>query len=181
MEGIFDLIVINPPLDAPNDDFIALFGKLGGMASENASILIFADWQNSFRIQSIASRKTSWNQHGEMIWRKKAGFEKIMLYSPGNPRKARMKPDSWDDGKPGIHPRHIPLPMASDIVLGYSGENGAILDCFAGSGSFALAAKRLNRSYLGFEASPEWHESIMEMVRNDQILPAGNSMEPEIF
>ena len=37
-------------------------------------------------------------------------------------------------------------------------KNDLVLDCFSGSGTTALSAKKLGRNYLGFEISPEYHK-----------------------
>ena len=38
----------------------------------------------------------------------------------------------------------------------YSKENDLVLDCFLGSGTTAVACKKLNRRFIGIEISPEY-------------------------
>jgi len=49
------------------------------------------------------------------------------------------------------HPCQYPLELANRVIKAFSNENEIILDPFIGSGTTAVAAIKLNRSYLGFE------------------------------
>ncbi len=42
------------------------------------------------------------------------------------------------------------------IIQDYSRENDVVFDPFLGSGTTAVAAKLLNRNYIGCEISPEY-------------------------
>ena len=48
------------------------------------------------------------------------------------------------------------LDLALWIVRNFTQEKGLVLDMFMGSGTTAIAAKQLNRSYIGFEINPEY-------------------------
>jgi|TARA_R110000824_G_scaffold10072_12_gene44695 modification methylase len=52
------------------------------------------------------------------------------------------------------HPAPYPLALAERIIS--STDAALILDPFMGSGTTAVAAKRLDRDYIGFEISPEY-------------------------
>ena len=56
------------------------------------------------------------------------------------------------------HPCEKPLEMMRHIVEASTREGDVVLDCFAGSGSTAIAAMSLGRKFLGCDASDEWAE-----------------------
>ena len=54
------------------------------------------------------------------------------------------------------HPAPFPVELAERFINLYSYENDLVLDPFIGSGTTALAAKNLQRSYVGYEINPEY-------------------------
>ncbi len=49
------------------------------------------------------------------------------------------------------HPCQLPIPLLERIILMATDENDIVLDPFLGTGTSALAAKRLGRKFIGFE------------------------------
>ena len=56
-----------------------------------------------------------------------------------------------------IHPTQKPVELLEWLIESYSDENDVILDSCSGSGSTLLAAKNLNRRYIGFENNESYH------------------------
>ena len=56
------------------------------------------------------------------------------------------------------HPAPFPIELPENIILACSKEGDIVLDPFMGSGTTALAAKKNNRHYLGFELNPDYIE-----------------------
>jgi site-specific DNA-methyltransferase (adenine-specific) len=56
------------------------------------------------------------------------------------------------------------IPAKAIKIMTY--KDDLVLDCFSGSGTTALSAKKLGRNYIGFELSPEYHK-ISEKRLND--------------
>ena len=54
------------------------------------------------------------------------------------------------------HPAQFPSLLAADHILSWSNEGDTVLDPFAGSGTTLLAAKQLNRHYVGIEINEEY-------------------------
>lgn len=66
------------------------------------------------------------------------------------------------------HPTIKPLEIISAIIRNSSKEGDVVLDPFIGSGTTAVAAKNLNRHYLGFEIDPKWHKVATDRLNNIQ-------------
>lgn len=56
----------------------------------------------------------------------------------------------------GKHPTQKPLELLEKIILASTNENDLILDLFSGSGTTGIAAKRLNRKYVGIDKEKEY-------------------------
>ena len=54
------------------------------------------------------------------------------------------------------HPTQKPQPLMEWCLQNYSKENDLVLDCFLGSGTTAVACKKLNRRFIGIEISPDY-------------------------
>ena len=64
------------------------------------------------------------------------------------------------------HPAIFPEKLAADHVLSWSNENDVILDPFMGSGTTGVAAKNLNRSFIGIELDKDYFEIAKERINN---------------
>jgi len=67
---------------------------------------------------------------------------------------------TWSSKELTDHGMQKPLMLSDRIILTSTNENDLVLDVFAGSGSFCLSAKRLNRQFIGFEFEHKWVELI---------------------
>lgn len=56
------------------------------------------------------------------------------------------------------HPTEKPVALGEWLIKTYTKENDVVLDNTCGSGSFLVAAKNLNRRYLGIEINPQYCE-----------------------
>ncbi|PKL44903.1 MAG: restriction endonuclease [Planctomycetes bacterium HGW-Planctomycetes-1] len=54
------------------------------------------------------------------------------------------------------HPCQLPIHLLERIILMSTDENDIVLDPFSGTGTTAIAAKRLGRKYIGFELDDEY-------------------------
>ena len=63
-------------------------------------------------------------------------------------------------------PTKLPLEIVKKIILYSSDEGDIVFDPFLGSGTVAVAAKMLNRHYLGFEIVPDYYEFAKERILN---------------
>ena len=63
-----------------------------------------------------------------------------------------------------IHPCQFPVELAERCILALSDELDLVMDPFLGIGSTAVAAQRLNRTFLGFELDSEFAEEARRRV-----------------
>ena len=78
----------------------------------------------------------------------------------------------WSDISPIVpwskervkHPTQKPLQLMERIVKIWSNENDLVLDSFVGSGSTLLAAKNLNRRFIGIEKKREYYDMCLERL-----------------
>ena len=106
---------------------------------------------------------------------KDAGLEQINIKSTGNKgnglgrvcehcgapqlKPCDCEPKSWINPKvKNNHPTVKSIKLMAYLITMGSRENDIILDPFSGTGSTCIAAKMLNRNYIGIEISSEYHE-----------------------
>jgi len=65
----------------------------------------------------------------------------------------------------GKHPAEKPSALLEHVIEASSYPGDIVLDCFAGSGSTALAALRLKRRTIALEIDPQWASEITARVR----------------
>lgn len=68
------------------------------------------------------------------------------------------------------HPCQLPLHLLERIILMASDENDIVLDPFLGTGTSAIAAKRLGRNYIGFEKDEKYCKIAHTKVENESFL-----------
>jgi len=66
----------------------------------------------------------------------------------------------------GKHPAEKPLDMLEHCIKSTTFENDIVLDCFAGSGSTAIASLNLNRKSISLEIENEWIDVIVNRLKN---------------
>lgn len=63
-----------------------------------------------------------------------------------------------------VHPTQKPVFVCEYLINTYSQENGLILDNCAGSGSTLVAAKNLNRQFIGIEKEKQYYDICVERL-----------------
>lgn len=75
------------------------------------------------------------------------------------------------------HPCQLPIHLLERIVLMSSNENDIVLDPFSGTGTTALAAKRLGRNFIGFE----FDKTYAEIAENKLLQEEANSKIGDVW
>ena len=79
-------------------------------------------------------------------------------------RKYYVTPANVADKKLYKHPTIKPIDIIKNIIVNSSNENDIVLDCFSGSGTTCVAAKGLNRRFIGIELDEEYHKISLERL-----------------
>ena len=66
------------------------------------------------------------------------------------------------------HPTEKPLTAIMRLVEAFSKPGDLVLDPFVGSGTTAVAAKRLGRRYIGIDIEPVYAQQAQERVRHER-------------
>jgi DNA (cytosine-5-)-methyltransferase len=69
--------------------------------------------------------------------------------------------------KYGTHPTQKPIALLEHFIKLLSNPNDLVLDPFLGSGSTAVACRRLNRNFIGFDLNKDYCELAIKRVEND--------------
>lgn len=76
----------------------------------------------------------------------------------------------WSMAENTAHPTQKPEKLLAKLILASSNEGDVVFDPFLGSGSTSVAAKKLNRRYVGIEQNPQycvWAEKRLAMADQD--------------
>lgn len=105
------------------------------------------------------------------ILRKDYGGKKNRLHAFGP-----IVADVWSDlhrikhnKRRDKHPCQLPIHLLERIILMSTDEGDIVLDPFLGTGTTAVAAKRLGRNYIGIELDPDYVE--IAQAHLDDVLP----------
>lgn len=67
------------------------------------------------------------------------------------------------------HPCQLPIPLLERIILMSSDADDVILDPFIGTGTTAVAAKRLGRKYVGIELDPQYVQIAQDKLAQENL------------
>jgi len=66
----------------------------------------------------------------------------------------------------GLHPTQKPVALLEYLIKTYTNENDTVLDFTMGSGSTGVAAKNLNRDFIGIELDPAYFKIAKDRIIN---------------
>jgi len=64
-----------------------------------------------------------------------------------------------------LHPTQKPMELCEYLIKTYTNENDLVLDNCMGSGTTCLAAKNLNRQFIGIEKEKEYYDICVERLK----------------
>jgi adenine-specific DNA-methyltransferase len=97
--------------------------------------------------------------------------ESAYLLAKGNPEKPHMilrDVLEWKYTGNERHPTEKPLMSIMQLIQAFSHPGDIVLDPFVGSGTTAVAAKKLGRRYIGIDIEPVYAQQAQERVRRER-------------
>jgi modification methylase len=130
-----------------------------------------------------------------IIWKRKGGinfnlgyflptYEIIYLITKPKfklAKKANAHGDVWEFGQENKnkHPAPFPLELIERIISSTTAKT--VLDPFMGSGTTALAAKNLDRNFIGIDISPEYCKMALNRLENPSSIIKKNVKQSKLF
>ena len=76
----------------------------------------------------------------------------------------------FDKEENHLHPTQKPVALMKYLIKTYTNEGETVLDFTMGSGTTGVAAKNLNRSFIGIELDPDYFEIAKERIDNTVVV-----------
>jgi len=111
-------------------------------------------------------------------------YEVIYLIAKKNFKlapKSNALGDVWDIGQDlnNPHPAPFPVDLIERIISSTTAK--IVLDPFMGSGTTAVAAKKLGRKYIGIDSSPEYCQMAENRIKKGYLEKAGKNGNSSLF
>ena len=81
------------------------------------------------------------------------------------PRSVQYFSSDSDGDQRGLHPTQKPVALMEYLIKTYTNEGETVLDFTMGSGSTGVAAKNLNRNFIGIELDPDYFEIAKKRIQ----------------
>ena len=132
--------------------------------------------KKTFRENGLSTRLVVWNKtnpspmNGDKIW-----LSSVECCVYGKFPKATFNEHckgsvlNFPSGRSKIHPTQKPLKLFEKIVEVSSNEGDVVFDPFMGSGTSGVAAKNLNRKFIGCEANDEYFNLAEDRILNSNV------------
>ena len=163
--------------------FTEVFQQLHRVIKPNGEIYIFSDWRTYPFFYPILEQILT--VRNRITWDKISGagcyysfsHEDIIFCTNPSPQYKRYKKGTnvWrmpafssgakkTNGQK-VHPTQKPIELIERLVESATEEGDTVLDCFAGSGTTAVACKRLQRNFIGFEIQEKYFEVAQQRLK----------------
>jgi len=166
----------NVPNDNGSDWILPAFREIYRVLRWNHFCVSFYGWHKADRFLA-AWREVGFRVIGHLTFIKRyASTERFLRYqhenayllAKGSPqRPVRAIPDvlEWKYTGNNLHPTQKPLCVLTPLIESFSKPGDVVLDPFCGSGSTLLAARILNRRFLGIELSKQYFDLAEHRLR----------------
>lgn len=176
-----DLIIMKPFFDS-------LFSEFSRVIKENGKVYIFYDWRTYAFYYPLLLKHIS--VRNMLVWDKISGpgssyaftHELILFAEKDTPcmkgsnifRIPGFSAGAKKTNGEMLHPTQKPVEVIEKLITDSTKEGDLVLDCFMGSGTTAVAAKKLNRNFIGFEIQEKYITISENRLKQVEILPTFN-------
>lgn len=176
-----DLIIMKPFFDS-------LFSEFSRVIKENGKVYIFCDWRTYAFYYPLLLKHIS--VRNMLVWDKISGpgssyaftHELILFAEKDTPcmkgsnifRIPGFSAGSKKTNGEMLHPTQKPVEVIEKLITDSTKEGDLVLDCFMGSGTTAVAAKKTNRNFIGFEIQEKYITISENRLKQVEILPTFN-------
>lgn len=176
-----DLIIMKPFFDS-------LFSEFSRVIKENGKVYIFCDWRTYAFYYPLLLKHIG--VRNMLVWDKISGpgssyafthelilfAEKDTPYMKGSNifRIPGFSAGAKKTNGEMLHPTQKPVEVIEKLITDSTKEGDLVLDCFMGSGTTAVAAKKLNRNFIGFEIQEKYITISENRLKQVEILPTFN-------
>lgn len=144
----------------------------------NCDLMVFALREGMERAGIHFSQMLLWIKNHAVIGRKDylPQFEVIAHGWHGRHefRKSKDRSILWypKPNRSPLHPTMKPVPLIRHLILNATNIGDVIYDCFAGSGTVAVAAEQVKRSSICIEMDPDYCQAILDRMEKNFALKA---------
>lgn len=176
-----DLIIMKPFFDS-------LFSEFSRVIKENGKVYIFCDWRTYAFYYPLLLKHIS--VRNMLVWDKISGpgssyaftHELILFAEKDTPcmkgsnifRIPGFSAGAKKTNGEMLHPTQKPVEVIEKLITDSTKEGDLVLDCFMDSGTTAVAAKKLNRNFIGFEIQEKYITISENRLKQVEILPTFN-------
>lgn len=177
--------------DSNSDWLMPAFEACHRVLKQDHFMISFYGWTQVDKF-FMAWRSAGFRIVGHLVFRKpytsksrflKYQHEQAYLLAKGNPAMPENAiADVVDMPYSGnkLHPTQKPVPALKPLIEAFTQERDLVLDPFCGSGSTLLAAKILNRKYLGIELDEPYYAAALKRLRPVGIRASDGFYSPQI-
>jgi len=201
-----DLVITDPPYivnyrsrdgrafaNERNDEWLEpAFTEVYRVLKNDAYCVCFYGWHKVSQFMA-AWRKAGFRTLEQLIWVK--GYpssvgavgryhEAAYLLGKGNPPKPNTILSSvleWDYTGNTLHPTQKPVSAIRPLVSAYSAKGDVVLDPFCGSGTTAVAALQLERTYIGIEIAEKYARIAQDRLKRESVNPSNLKFRAELI
>ena len=133
------------------------------------SVIVFSDGVESYIPQMTDGKP----------YKSKLGKKESVEFSTGTkrndnktgaryPRSVQYFKTSESERNGYKHPTQKPVALMEYLIKTYTNENETVLDFCLGSGTTGVAAKNLNRKFIGIEMDPSYYDIAQDRIKGDK-------------